>query len=163
MQRPNCPPHYWIIAQANGPTSPGMCRKCRTRGEFNNFVESHLEMDFRNQEGCRCHAGRQGVAGDAGSRDSGRCIMTGVGSIDIQTSRPSMHRASMLGIGKERESAMWIPRSATPAGIRRQPAPSTPQCVWYSAMETVPAVGVGPVGSVVCGVWRPNGAIRTGS
>ena len=35
--------HDWVLEMPNGPTSPGVCRKCGAEGEFkNSFLEGEL-------------------------------------------------------------------------------------------------------------------------
>lgn len=36
----SCPPHYWLIAPAHGPTSPGICNQCGVRRDFSNFPDA---------------------------------------------------------------------------------------------------------------------------
>ena len=31
--------HHWMIKEADGPTSKGLCRKCRKEGEFPNYIQ----------------------------------------------------------------------------------------------------------------------------
>ena len=35
-----CPPHYWSIASANGPTSAGTCSKCGATKRFDNSLNT---------------------------------------------------------------------------------------------------------------------------
>ena len=35
-----CPPHHWSIASANGPTSAGVCSKCREIKHFENSLQT---------------------------------------------------------------------------------------------------------------------------
>ena len=35
-----CPPHYWSIASANGPTSAGICSKCAETKRFDNSLNT---------------------------------------------------------------------------------------------------------------------------
>ena len=35
-----CPPHYWSIASANGPTSAGTCSKCAETRHFDNSLQT---------------------------------------------------------------------------------------------------------------------------
>ena len=40
--------HHWLIEEAQGPTSRGLCRRCGAEREFKNWIE---ESDFlTNQE-----------------------------------------------------------------------------------------------------------------
>ena len=39
--------HYWKIAQANGPTSAGVCKHCGENREFRNWL---TETDFMGRE-----------------------------------------------------------------------------------------------------------------
>ena len=34
----SCPPHFWVIASANGPNSEGSCSKCKTKKQFQNSI-----------------------------------------------------------------------------------------------------------------------------
>ena len=36
----SCPPHYWSIASANGPTSAGTCSKCAETRHFDNSLQT---------------------------------------------------------------------------------------------------------------------------
>ena len=36
----SCPPHYWSIASANGPTSAGTCSKCGATKRFDNSLNT---------------------------------------------------------------------------------------------------------------------------
>ena len=36
----SCPPHYWSIASANGPTSAGICSKCAEIKRFDNSLNT---------------------------------------------------------------------------------------------------------------------------
>ena len=47
QQRPVCPPHHWLIAPPDGPTSIGACIRCGERREFANSVQDHVPRVHR--------------------------------------------------------------------------------------------------------------------
>jgi len=48
----NCP-HHWLIEEANGPTSVGVCRFCGERREFSNSVPDGLDRAIMRRRGVK--------------------------------------------------------------------------------------------------------------
>jgi len=42
-----CPPHHWMIDEADGPMSEGRCIKC---GNERAFANSHPQMDYNGKQ-----------------------------------------------------------------------------------------------------------------
>jgi len=66
-----CPPHWFLVAAQNGPTSRGRCKKCGETREFTNTPANTYFYGTRNQNRAKVKEAKEALA--LKSREEAKC------------------------------------------------------------------------------------------